>query len=305
MKLITYYTLSKPEKTLARTTYPLKFSFPHPDRADFEINEIQSGLEIKMSETIDVTNLKIDLSKNIFKEGSDGEKNFQKVIDVTECKTLGLELPRAISDALTFLFDSRINMSIKVSEATLEPESKEEVENLKSFGTKIIRHRGVVTIEAGMVSKEFDTSAILHLLPKKLGLNIYSQALSSSDPLIQFRELWRVLESAFTLRDRDLCLALSRFSPVKEIPLKFEDLNKLKVIRGRASHAYSRKGAAEAEAIRIECEENLTSLKDLVSIVIDQKDPWGSPSLNHSNALVRYVRNSFSKITHKIDEEFG
>ena len=305
MKLITFYSLSKPELTLSRASYPMKFKYSENVQVDIEIKENANGWELRMSEEINSAKLKVAESKSTYVENLQGEKIYLKVIDVSECNPIGSELPKNITNALTFLYDSKINMSIKISEAYLEPENEKEQKLLESFETKTIRQPGILTIQAGMSSPKFDASAILHLIPKTIGLEIYAQAISTNESLIQFRELWRVLESAFTLTDEKLCKTLSKFQPVMDVPLSYQSIKNLLVLRGRASHANSKKGANEARALRVECEENLSTLKNLVSIVIDHKSPWGNPSLEYSNAFVNNVRNSFNKIVHKIDQELG
>jgi len=94
----------------------------------------------------------------------------------------------------------------------------------------------------------------------------------------QFREFWRVLESAFTQKDKTLVKSLSKYKPAKDIGFDEEELKELLVLRGRASHAET--GAPDVELSRVEdlCDEKLPRLRSLVERVILTKKTWSAPS---------------------------
>jgi hypothetical protein len=51
------------------------------------------------------------------------------------------------------------------------------------------------------------------------------------------------------------------------------------VLRGRASHARSKRGIREVRAVTQECRAKLPRLKSLVERVIATKKTWGAPTI--------------------------
>ena len=70
----------------------------------------------------------------------------------------------------------------------------------------------------------------------------------------RFRELWRVLESAFALTDDRLVEKLASYPAAKQLTFDADELETLRALRGRASHAQARAKVGKQELIEVERE---------------------------------------------------
>lgn len=124
-----------------------------------------------------------------------------------------------------------------------------------------------------------DAGTLDKLLSREVGLAIYSDALHLSRPIGRFRELWRVLESAFGQKNYELVESLSKYPPAVKLDFDTSELTELSVLRGRASHAESSTGLQEYQLVsnRVEC--FLPRLESLVVEVLLTKKTWGSKGL--------------------------
>jgi hypothetical protein len=109
-------------------------------------------------------------------------------------------------------------------------------------------------------------------------LSISAPALTRAPPAARFRELWRVLESAFTRSDDELVALLADYAPTQAMGFTRDELRQLLVLRGRASHAASKAGLTELVAVERECSQRLPCLKNLAERVILTKRSWGFPT---------------------------
>ena len=129
------------------------------------------------------------------------------------------------------------------------------------------------------------------LLEREIGLALYTDAMRLSSPIGRFRELWRVLESAFGQKGKALLKSLSQYEPILEHGFDAKELRQLYVLRGRASHAESNAGLEEYESVTSSVTEGLTQLERLVVEVILTKLSWGTKGLatDRVAALRTYV----------------
>jgi hypothetical protein len=67
------------------------------------------------------------------------------------------------------------------------------------------------------LSKATDNT-ITDLLPRRVGLRLYANAMKADLAVAQFRELWRILEAAFGKRDDELVARLANYEPARELP---------------------------------------------------------------------------------------
>jgi hypothetical protein len=120
------------------------------------------------------------------------------------------------------------------------------------------------------------TSEILaYLLEREVGLALYNDALSLSQPVAQFREFWRVLEAAFGEDGDALVELLGAFPPVQELGYTVTELKHLLVLRGRASHAQSSAGLVEYERVRSLVVDHIERVRCLAEQVLLTKKIWG------------------------------
>jgi hypothetical protein len=109
-------------------------------------------------------------------------------------------------------------------------------------------------------------------------LRIYADALKLGTGAARFRELWRVLESAFNRQDDELVALLADYPPARAMAFSRDELKQLLVLRGKASHAASRAGVKQLLAVERECSHRLARLKNLAERVILTKRSWGYPT---------------------------
>ena len=185
----------------------------------------------------------------------------------------------AFLDALAFLSDAQIAVRRPPDADELVPEGEEDIAMLETLGTARVYRplSGQTTIRT--FSAIIDHEAILALVPKAPGLRLYADALRIQHPVGQFRELWRVLESAFGRKNRHLTALLADFPPARQIGCTLDEAEALRTLRGRASHAESRAGLREILAVEQEARQSLPRLKSLVERVVMTKEPWGTPNL--------------------------
>jgi hypothetical protein len=115
------------------------------------------------------------------------------------------------------------------------------------------------------------------LMPRRVGLRIYSDSLKNTFEVAQYRELWRVLESAFACKGYRLVNRLTEYPPAQELGFDHKEIHGLLKLRGCASHAESKKGIEELMAVGPQYTQSLARLKNLAERVIATKKSWSSP----------------------------
>jgi hypothetical protein len=194
----------------------------------------------------------------------------------------GSEAPTAMVflDALAFLTDAGVTVSRANIADELIPESPADADLLRAFGTTETHVELTSNPSIRTFSARIDGDAITALIPKAAGLRLYADALRMGHPVGQFREFWRVLESAFARQRRPLVRLLGAYDPALQIGFSADEINQLHVLRGRASHAESRAGLVEILRIDREVQHALPRLKSLVERVVMTKAQWGVPTLD-------------------------
>jgi hypothetical protein len=181
---------------------------------------------------------------------------------------------------IAFLTDIPLNLSNRSHEDEWIPESDEDIAILEGFGTNLVYHQ-TRAIPASRTFGDVKLTGIEvgALQERTVGLRIYADAIKIDVAVGRFRELWRVLESAFKSKDDELVDKLAAYPP--SLALKFDrsELKDLLVLRGRASHAANNKGLKELAEVNKECGNRVGRLKNLVERVIVTKASWGYPTL--------------------------
>jgi hypothetical protein len=177
---------------------------------------------------------------------------------------------------LTFITDTPFRHSKRLTEDHLIAETPEDQKRLEGFGTERIWHE----VHAHMSMRSFSLpqvsdDAMAKLVSRRFGLALYTEALLLERPIARFRELWRLLESAFGLTDGDLIRAMADFPPANSLGFDQKELRDLLVLRGRASHAESRMGLADHRRVTKEVQERLPRLKCLAEQLVITKKTWG------------------------------
>jgi hypothetical protein len=195
--------------------------------------------------------------------------------------------------AISFLTNAVLDHASRIYLDRYVAENVEDERMLAQFATDIPACRTM----AGMATRTFTMSvtpgAISAVLKQQVGVRLYADAVRSRFEPARFRDFWRVLESAFNLRDAALVNLLAKYPPARDIGFDREELEQMLVLRGRASHAATRPEASLRELAEVSssCADALPRLHNLVERVILTKQAWGFPTVGVAEIapLVAYV----------------
>jgi hypothetical protein len=191
-------------------------------------------------------------------------------------------LPTAFADLIAFLLDTPVHLVLQ--ELTMNPDSLEDDAVLQRLGAWTFDWGSLGSIHfetRAFLLRDLDEGRVTKLLGKSVGLGIYKEAISTTRSTMRFRELWRVLESAFGCRNDQLVAILSEYAPAMQLGFTKGELEQLLVLRGRISHASTRPSRAshEFESVRAEVDRRLDRLKGLTERVLVTKREWGRKTL--------------------------
>lgn len=208
-------------------------------------------------------------------DGSPGERG----IGVPEEHLMSSTI-RSIERILAFAFEVPVHFYGKLGFSHLLPESPSDEQVLRELGDlhPYVGIKTKIRIRASAI-RELDEQTIDALLEREVGLAIFRDALCISRPIGQYREFWRVLESAFGLKNSALVNALAQFSPTVELGFDEPELRNMWILRGRASHAESSAGLKEYTAVSKLVEDKLQRLRSMALQVLLTKANWGIRSL--------------------------
>ncbi len=179
-------------------------------------------------------------------------------------------------ERLSFLTDTPIRHSRILHLDELVPENQEDETYLDSFGTRDIHHETSITMSIRTFTwSDLREDFFDKLGEKDAGLALYAQALLEQEPVGQFRDLWKVLESGFGVQNEELIGCLSKYEPTQQLGFSEPELKSLLVLRGRASHASSRAGIEDIKIVNREVTEKMPRLKCLVEQLLLTKKSWG------------------------------
>lgn len=182
------------------------------------------------------------------------------------------------------------------------PEDEGDRRLLTRLGTRRVRLSLVSKGEVEIFRKRnIDQDFIQALASRRIPIT-YEAVMGSGGPAVRFRALWRVLEYAFQAHGRDLVELLAHFPPTRELGFDEEELDALRTLRGRLSHAASRSGSTELRRADAEAIGSLGRLWSLVDwIVLTKKEPGRSLDVEVLEPLVAYVRRDGAMET--VDDE--
>ena len=195
-----------------------------------------------------------------------------------------VELPYDLSNyiyIISFLNNIPIRIAHKLGQDQLRPENEKDEEKLNGFPTKTIYQQLSAKLEI-ISSPRFNLfdNACEELIEKDIGLELYSSALFAGSSIKAFQEYWKLLESAFGCKNKDLVLIISDYNPAKQLGFTLDELNELFVLRGRASHSESKAGLEEVHIVRKETFKKLSRLKCLCEQLLLTKKTWGCKTIN-------------------------
>lgn len=204
--------------------------------------------------------------------------------------SIGVHVPEAAMQShflrrmvhlLSFLLDTPIRHSHRLGEDVLIPESENDENRLQELPTnRIFQQILVRACPRSFNPLDLDNEKLGMLMENELGLDLYAHALLHQNALGSFREYWKTLESAFGTDGTELVNLLAEYEPAKQMRFTREELEELRILRGRSSHAQSSAGVEEHRFVLQETSRKETRLKCLVEQVILTKKTWGASTLD-------------------------
>jgi hypothetical protein len=284
MRIRTTYTVT-PEDALADADQPIEVRV---EDVTVSLHRIEDGLLLVVERPVDRSALEFGL----FRRQTDGTELPIPTLKVPESE-LDTVAARDVLSALSFLSDTTLELSVRGrADDDVVLDDAEDEALLERLGTRRRYRQTGATFETRTVQPKVDTEAVGALLDRASGVRIYAMALALSASSARFRELWRVLEAAFQLKDNDLIQLLAEYGPDRQLGFDRDELRELHTLRGRASHAESRSGVHELEHVERECAARVARLKCLAARVILTKKSWGSPTtgVEELSPLLAYVQ---------------
>src|SRR5215217_3495034 len=151
-----------------------------------------------------------------YRELPDGSRETLPALRVRDDEAPEHVLVGDLVSALSFLTDVPLSLSRPLNEDRFVPEGDDDRAVLERFGTDDVYHE----LSSRSLTRTFGGVAatpeqINGLMGRRLGLRLYADALKLGSEVAQFRELWRVLESAFGVQDDKLVAALADYPPAQ------------------------------------------------------------------------------------------
>lgn len=187
------------------------------------------------------------------------------------------EFGNAVVDALALLYDAPMQLASLGGE--LVPDTEQDERLLARLGTSREYNPILLFVDLGGALRVPDLGAAIEvLLSRRAGLDLYHEAMRLERPVSRFRELWRVLESAFGSKDAKLVELLADYEPAKQMGFTRRELRDLHTLRGRASHAASGAGLPQLHKVNMEVRASVGRLHSLARHVLLTKKTWGKPT---------------------------
>jgi hypothetical protein len=243
------------------------------DGVEARLEDKDGRIRLVIDYPVDPLALVLEPRTGIYEERPDGDDREISALRAPENKNIQAI---DITAALTFLTDVPLNVNRPYPPAEIVPESDEDRAALDALGTTHLYVEGGVQPRIRTFNPIVDADAVKALMSKAAGLRLYADAVARSADVARYRELWRVLESAFRLQDDELVQALARYAPAQELGFEHAELRELLVLRGQASHAATRGGLDEILRVGEEARRRADRLKCLVERVILTKKTWGA-----------------------------
>lgn len=281
MLLRTVYavTTSPPERRLS-LDLPLTLALVDGVRAVVTAGDDEI-LRLGIDRAVDPTELEVAADTEEWELAPEGWEEPLPSLQLRRDQRQGLDdvLASDVASALCFLTDVPLSLSRLLDEGRFVAKDDADRATLQTLGTDRAYAAAHIEVSRRSLPRVRVTPDLVQALQsRRTGLRLYADALRLGPGIAQFRELWRILESAVGLQDDKLVAVLADYPPAQAMGFDAEELQALLVLRGRASHTASRAGLRELLTVTRQCLESLPRLKNLAERVILTKASWGSPT---------------------------
>lgn len=224
---------------------------------------------------VDRTGIRVDDEAHV-RDAATGLPLTSLVVDEVVIAT---EIARRVAYSISFITEVPLRLSRKTWYPDLIVEGDLDVALLDSLGTRLVA--------SGLDRGSPGLGSTLPLIPQNVaflsdrvaGVRLFADALKTGTSAGLFRELWRVFESGFGKRDKDLIALLSTCEVATDMEFTDHELNELLVLRGRASYAQSKAALSEVVAVERESSRVVNRVERLAVALILRKVNWGDQTL--------------------------
>jgi hypothetical protein len=288
MLLRTVYTVILGRSQLDEGMLPLEVELAEGIGA---VLESEDGLRLVITRSVDPSKLEVVSDSGWFQELPDGKREPLPRLRLVNDEAPERVLSADFASAVTFLSGIPLSLSRGIQEGRFVPEDEADEELLRRLCTDKPYYETGLLSGTRTFSPKLESAGVAALLDRSAGVRLYADALKQGSDVATFRDLWRVLESAFQSRDDDLVRLLAAYPPAQQMKFDETELRSLLVFRGRASHAQSKAGIEELITVEHECGRRLGRLKNLAERVILTKASWGVPTteVNELAPLQAYI----------------
>ena len=271
------------DSTHARFVLPMQLS--NEGGVDCRLDFADDGYQLIVNQPVDAASLRGGQER----DSLTGRPGNRYVV-------IGQELPdvhvlvQDVASALAFISDNRRG-PLTWREQRLVAETPADEEVLVELGSdQLYVHRTSTLLQRTFLD-EIDVKFMQRLFQRRLGLRLYARSLQSDYEAAKYRDLWRVLESAFGRQSSGLVNELAAYPPAQQMGFDEAELKDLKELRDSASHAQWKGGLAEFQQVEADCGAKLRRLKGLVERVLLTKRDWGrgSKAVEELTPLYAYI----------------
>lgn len=293
MRRRTVYTLSLATRGLEKIELP--FDLELEDGIHARLEQQEQALRLVLERKVDPSRLEVVPDSGWSRELPGGEKEALPALRLLDEDRREQVLARDFISAVTFLTELPLTLGHRMQDDLFVPDDEDEETQLEQFGTRRPYVGTAVQSQLRSLNARVDGNGVSALMKRAPGVRLYADAVKLTLAVAQFRELWRVLESAFAKEKRDELVALlADYPAAQQLGFDASELRELYMWRGRASHANGG-GLDELVRVEYECGRRLGRLKNLVERVILTKEEWGCPTTGDSAVeelapLQAYVR---------------
>ncbi len=186
-------------------------------------------------------------------------------------------LVQALVGAIAFLTDIPLTLGTAFHLSRFEAGDAGDEEVLREFGTTdVFVGTSAQPVRRAFLDEPLTGDRIEWLLHRPLGVRLYGDAIRANSLAGEFRDLWRVLESAFGLGGFELVSALAVYGPATALGFDDTSLEALLELRNRAGQVEAQGGLEDVLSVERECRARRSGLKLLVERVILTKQDWGT-----------------------------
>jgi hypothetical protein len=285
MLLRTVYTITSTNtQGLADLDLPLTFAVDGGVSGTLSAHA-EGTLRLVLERTVDPSALELVTETRRYRIMPDGSEEPAQALRLREDEASDHVVALDLLSALSFLTDIPLWLSRPIHEDRFVAQTDADRAKLEAFGTDEVYDAISGRSQIRSFGEVVLDSQFTVILPRRAGLRLYADALKLGSDVAQFREFWRVLESAFGITDEELVAAIAKFPPAQAMEFGADELRSLLILRGRSSHAASKAGVHELTKVQRECSHRLPRLKNLAERVIATKANWGYPTAGVNELL--------------------